>query len=182
MGKNLERDFTISETGNWNVADSFAKIKIMTPIANCDVYEDIALHGHSNFMEELAYLNVPVDELRVSGLKRLIHELIKLAKNTKFAMKMQGTEKEMNKLIEHLNKIKDGVFPHTYRKVTDQRDNSSTLKINLALFDKTLLVVSEIKSDINKPLNKNHLIFVDKEEFDPREFKNRIKDRIENKG
>ena len=50
------------------------------------------------------------------------------------------------------------------------------------LFNKTLELVSEIKADINLPLNKNHLIFVDKEEFDPAMFKKKLKDRIINKG
>ncbi len=177
-----EESYEKSETGNWNVADSFSKIKIMVPLTNCDIYEDIALYGYSNFLEELASLGIPIDELRILGLKRLINELIKLAKNCRFAMKTDGTKKDISDILKKLHKIKDNIFPYTYIKVMDQRDNSSVLKISPTLFEKTLFLVSEIKSDINTPLNKNHLIFVDKEEFDPREFKKRIKNRIINLG
>lgn len=178
----LEESYETSETGNWNVADSFSKVKIMTPIANCEIYEDIALYGYANFLEELGNFRISVDELRISGLRRLINELIKLGKNCKFVMKKEGTKEELSKILTRLHKIKDDIFPNTYLQIRDQRDNSSTLQIHPALFERTLFLVSEIKSDISTPLNKNHLIFVDKEEFDPREFKKKIKERIINKG
>ncbi len=170
-----------SDTGNWNVADSFAHAQIMAPIALCSTYGDIALYGHADFLEELNNFGLSTDELRISGLNRLINELIKLGENCKFAMKIKGTKEEIKKMLEQLYKIRDKIFPGTFTKTIDQRDNSVTLKCADS-FKKTLELVSKIKSDINIPLNKNHLIFVDKEEFDVRDFKKRIKDRIINRG
>lgn len=180
--KDSESDYMISETGNWNVADSFAKIKIMKPLALCDVYEDVALYGYESFVEELVNYGVPVDELRIRGMKRLLHELIRITKNTKFAMRKPGTKKELEDLGKKLYKIRDEIFEHVYQIFTNQAHGTSGVEIVEPLFSKTLEALSKIKADINFPLNKNHLIFTDKEEFDPKAFKDRIRDRIVNKG
>ena len=60
--------------------------------------------------------------------------------------------------------------------------NEKRTSINLELFEKVLKQILEIKSNINEPLNKNHLIFTDREEFDPSAFKKSLKDRMVNRG
>lgn len=180
--KNPEGDYVISETGNWNVADSFSKIKVMVPLATCDIYEDIARYGYDSFFEELDNVSIDKDELKIRGLDRLINELIKLAKNTRFAMKKEKTQEEMKTLEKHLYKIRDKILPFATKTSVNHRDNTKSVKIDKKIFNRILEAVSEIKSDMNNPLNRNHLIFTDKEEFDPIAFKNRIKDRIINRG
>lgn len=177
-----EEDFTISETGNWNVADNFSKFKIMKPMINCEIYEDVARYGFDSLLQELMNHDVNVEELRLGGLKRLINELIRLINNTLFAMKKPGTLTEMENIKTKLIKIRDLIVPHSYFKFTNQSTRASGIKIEVKLFEKILEAVSQLKSDINKPLNQNHLIFVDKEEFDPKAFKERIKERIITKG
>ena len=49
-------------------------------------------------------------------------------------------------------------------------------------FNKVLEIVFEIKSAINFPLNRNHLIFTDREEFDPHAYKKAMKERMTHKG
>lgn len=175
-------DYVISETGNWNVADNFAKIKIMLPLENCDVYEDIALYGHSSFFDELINSDIDSDELRVRGLQRLINELIKLGKNARFAMKKTDTEARLLGLQKQLYEARDTLLPKTFSRYINQGNGTRGIKVNESIFSKVLEIVSEIKSKMNSPLNENHLIFTDKEEFDPRAFKDRIKDRMINKG
>lgn len=180
--KSFSNESTISETGNWNVADTFAHKKIMDPLNNCDFYERIAIYGYDSLPEELMFLNVPIDELRVKGLNRLINELIMLCKNCMFAMKKDKTKENLETLQKNLEIILDKLFPLTYSIKTDQSNHTNFTKINKPIFDRVLQTVSKIKSEINTPLNRNHLIFTDKEEFDPRAFKDRIKDRMINKG
>lgn len=180
--RQTDEKYMTSETGNWNVADSFAKVKIMMPLMKCDVYEDIALNGHEDFFDELVNIGVPTDELRIRALKRLINELIKLTKNTKFAMRRDKTKEEMEGLKKKLYNIRDNHFNKTFKQRSDQREGAIFLKIDKPLFEFILEEVSEIKSEINIPLNKNHLIFTDREEFDPRAFKERLKERIVNQG
>lgn len=181
-GRQSDEKYMTSETGNWNVADSFCKVKLMAPMIKCETYEDIALNGHEDFVDELLNIGVPTDELRVRALRRLINELIRLAKNAKFAMKMKTTQRDLEDFKNKLYVIKNRFYPKTFRKVYDQGIGVNSLKINPEIFDYVLEEVSKIKSEINTPLNKNHLIFVDREEFDPVAFKNRIKDRIVNRG
>lgn len=180
--RSAEGDYVISETGNWNVADMFSKVKIMKPLENCDLYEDIAMYGHDSFFQELIYAEVGTEELKFRGLKRLINELIKLAKNARFAMRREKTKEDLKKFEEKLFKIKNEILPKTTKAFKDDSQNISGMRLIEPLFTKTLEVVSEIKSDINIPLNKNHLIFTDKEEFDPIAFKNRIKARMMEQG
>lgn len=180
--RSSDGDHIISETGNWNVADSFSKIKVMGPLIKCDIYEDVALYGFESLFEELTNYDVPVDLLRFKGLSRLIDELIKLAKNTKFAMKKENTKKQLNHMRKSLERIKKDILPFCYSEFIDDSTESRGIKIREPVFSKILYLVSEIKSEMNIPLNKNHLIFTDKEEFDPRSFKNKIKDRMVNKG
>jgi len=177
-----KEDGIISDTGNWNVAEIFARIKIMRPMENADLYEDIALYGFDSFFAELIDTNISTDELRIRGIIRLNNELIKLCKNVMFAMKKDKTEKDLKDLVKSLVTIRDEILPKIYKKIQDQNIGITTLKINESVFHRALEILIEIKSKINLPLNKNHLIFTDREEFDPSAFKQKLKDRIVNKG
>lgn len=180
--RQTDEKFMTSETGNWNVADSFSKIKIMGPMIKCEAYEDIAINGYEDFADELMNVSVSTDELQIRALRRLINELIRLAKNTKFAMKRDKTAKDLDVIKNRLELIRDKIFPATFKKCVDQSSGIDFLRINKDIFYLALDKVSEIKSDINLPLNRNHLIFTDREEFDPKAFKERIKQRIINQG
>ena len=173
----------VSDSGNWNVADSYAKEKIMKPLIKCDFYEDIARFGSESILEEFMGYNLPPnDVVRIKALNRLFSELIRLINNSKFALNAAGTKEEIlvyKKQIESLKKI----TPQLIKVQYNQNENKRTVKISdEALFISTLDILGEIKSKINEPLNKNHLIFTAKEEFDPREFKNRLKERMINQG
>ena len=178
--KDAVDDYMISESGNWNVAARFSEIKIMIPLAKCDVYEDVAKFGYVDLFEELMNYGIPPETLKLSALNRLINELIKIAKNCRFAMKKQGTKTQLEELEKRLYIIKK-VFPLIYKTTFNQISKTSQTKLN-SFFPEILERVLEIKAEINDPLNKNHLIFTDKEEFDPKAFKDRIKNRMIDQG
>ncbi len=174
MGKrDSDEGFMISETGNWNVAAEFSKEKIMKPMVRCEVYEDIAAFGYEDIFEELMSYGMPQEQLRLSGLKRLIHELRKICKNCRFAMKKSGTKEKLEDFEKKLNIIKR-ISPLLYKKSYNQITKISTIRIEEVLFSEILERLSEIKADLNDPLNKNHLIFTDKEEFDPIAYKKQV--------
>lgn len=179
MAKRDSDDYLISETGNWNTAAEYSKIKIMKPLDFCDVYENIAIFGFDSLLEELRGFNFDKNYLRIVGLQRLVRELLKITENAKFAMKKPGTKEALQKLKDQLERIWK-IIPTLYKTV---RTQSREIKIKLdPNFDKVLNSVLEIKTEINIPLNKNHLIFVDKQEIDPREHKKRIIEDSINKG
>lgn len=183
-----EEGYNVSETGNWNVASDYSKIKIMKPLILADIYEDVAFFGYSDFMEELQNLNIQPEVLKINGMKRLIRILIRLIDNTLFAIKERKMDKKENKgdklelknykqklikiekLIPYLSEIQTNSIKKTHKVILKKE------------YYQVLAGIVEIKSLINEPLNRNHLIFTDKEEFDPREFKNRIKERMVNRG
>ncbi len=171
----------ISETGNWNVASDFARVKIMTPQSKCEYYEDIAIFGSDTIIEELMSYTIPNDLVRFTGLKRLVRELIKLCKNTRFAMKREGTKDELDEYEKSLIKIKK-VLPLLFFMRRDNVNRTEELEIIPEKFNKVLEIVLEIKASINIPLNKNHLIFTDKDEFDPNAYKKLMKERMIGRG
>ncbi len=171
----------ISDSGNWNVASDFARVKIMIPLAKCDYYEDIAKFGTESIIEELMGYEIPNDIVRYTGLKRLVNELIKICKNSKFAMKKANTKKDMKDYEDKLKQIIK-VLPKLITIRSNNINKTRQLLIDQDKFDKTFDIVLEIKSSINFPLNQNHLIFTDKEEFDIRSYKKEMKDRMVNRG
>ena len=171
----------ISESGNWNVASDFARVKIMIPLAKCDYYEDIATFGYESIIDELMGYSIPNDFVRYTGLKRLVKELIRICKNSKFAMKKAKTKDDMKSYEKELEKIKK-ILPILVNMKKNHATKTEELRIIPEKFEKVLHVVLEIKSGINFPLNQNHLIFTDKEEFDPHAYKNAMKERMTNRG
>lgn len=174
-------EMIISDTGNWNVASDFARIKIMVPLAKCDYYEDVAKFGSESIIEELMGFQIQDDFVKYTGFKRLINELLKICKNSKFAMKKGKTKETLGDYEKELKRIKNVL--HLLVKVTKNDINKTReLKIIPEKFDKTLEIVLDIKSSINTPLNQNHLIFTDKEEFDIRAYKKSQKERMTERG
>jgi hypothetical protein len=177
MPKKEDGETVISETGNWNVADTFSKTKIMRPLILCDFYEDVARFGYESLIEELMNFQAPPNDIiRIKAIQRLIQELIRLIDNAKFALKKPGTREKALEYRSFLKKIEKEI-PNL------ANINNKQISISdLDLFNSFLEKISEIKSKINEPLNRNHLIFTDKEEFDPLAFKQRLKHRMVEQG
>lgn len=175
-----EEGYNVSELGNWNVANEYSKKKIMKPLDLCDLYENIAKFGYDSIGEQLMQFGVPTDDLRLMGFNRLVDELLKLISNAKFAMKVKGTLGEIEKLEEYLEKIKMTI-PTLSMKI-NKRGKIQITKIHEEKFNKVLALVLKIKSTINDPLNKNHLIFTDKPKFDPQKHKQQLIESATTKG
>lgn len=171
MGGKREDGYNVSELGNWNVASDYSRLKIMKPLDFCDHYENIARFGYDTMIEQLENFGVPLDTLKLIGFERLVNELIKLCDNSMFAMKSGGTKKEL-KGIEDKLKIIRKIIPTLSKTINKQK--SKVITIIPEKYYKVLDIVADIKSKVNEPLNKNHLIFTNKEEFDPKAYKEQI--------
>jgi len=174
-----EDKYNVSELGNWNVASEFARIKIMKPLDYCDHYENIARFGYDTLIEELENFGVPLDTLKLIGFERLANELLKLCGNSKFAMKVGGTRTELEDLEKELQTIKK-IIPFLSKTIKKQRKQKLILEKDK--YNKALDIVIKIKSKLNEPLNKNHLIFTDKLEFDPQAYKKQIIEGAKTRG
>ncbi len=176
-----EEGYNKSDTGNWNVASDYARLKIMKPLFNCDIYENIAKFGYDSLEQELLNYGVPTESLRLMGLDRLIHELLKLIQNSKFAMKKGKTRETMDEFEEILVTILKYTPKISTIKVNQVRKTRET-KIDEKVFSLILNKVLDIKAKVNEPLNKNDLIFTSKEEFDPVAYKKIIFEQATTRG
>lgn len=170
----------MSETGNWNVASEYSKLKIMKHLYESDEFQTIATFGTSSFIEELQ-MNVNPDYLKIKAFRRLVNALIMLIDNSLFAIKQPGEVKTLEKYRKQLVRIFE-IIPSLFKTSRNQITKTSQLKIDKEKYDPILKMVIDIKREINKPLNKSDLLFLDKEEFDPREFKKQIMDSITSRG
>ena len=122
------------------------------------------------------------DLIRIKGLKRLVRECIRLTKNVKFACKKKGTREKVLEYYVVFRKL-EKVLPTLIQITRNKINNTSSISIvDEILFEDFIEKITDVASKLNEPLNKNHLIFTDQEEFDPRAFKENIKNRMINKG
>lgn len=174
-----EEGYNISELGNWNVASDYARLKIMKPLDFSDHYENIARFGYDTLIEQLENFGIPLDTLKLIGFERLLNELIKLCGNVKFAMKVAGTAKKLEDLEKELIKVRK-IIPLLSKTIKKQKGKEVVLKNEN--YYKILDYVVEIKAKLNEPLNKNHLIFTDTKEFDPKAYKKQIMEGVTTRG
>jgi hypothetical protein len=176
-----EENYNISDTGNWNVASKFSELKIMRPLFLCDEYAEIAEFGTSSLIAELEN-PYPDDMLKIKGFQRLINKLILLIDNAIFAIKSSKSDVESLKTYKDQFKTIKKIIPSFTKTSFNQRLHTSNIKLNHEEYEKALEIVLQIKSEINTPLNRNHLIFVDKEEVDVKELKQKIIDDVTSRG
>lgn len=180
-GEDYNNAGAVSESGNWNVADKFSKVKIMLPLAKCEQYEDLAVFGYESIIDEFMQYNnvaIPIDVIRMKGLNRLVKELLKICSNTKFAMQKHGTKDELEGIEKKLKAINQ-ILPALYTFKVNQVRKTKELVLDQDKFSKILDKVINLKSDLNNPLNKNDLIFIgSKEGFDPRKAKKELLKRM----
>lgn len=172
-----EEGYNVSDTGNWNVASDYSRIKIMKPLDFCDHYENIARFGYDTLIEEIENYGVPLDELKLIGFSRLINELIKICGNVKFAMK-GSTSKTLEDLKNKFIEIRS-LTSALSKTIKKQKKRIVVLNNN---YYKTLDIIIGLKAELNEPLNQNHLIFTNKEEFDPKEHKKKIMEEAKTRG
>lgn len=167
-----------SEAENWNVAGDYARLKIMKPLYLADEFELIATFGTVSFFDEMR-INVNRNVLKIRGFKRLVRCLLMVINNSLFAIKNDRQKLlDLKEELERINKI----IPLLTTKQVNQVRKTSEIKLIEDKYDSILDRVIEIKAEINGPLNKNHLIFTQREEFSIKAFKNPIKERMIGKG
>ena len=163
-------DFT--ESGNWNVAADYVKLKIMKHLYLADEYELTAIFGTGEMVDEF----ITNEQMKVVGrlkaLKRLRKTLDIIINNTIFAVKKDDKPK-LEDLYKELTKW-DRAMIFCEIINYDMRTKSKTIKINETVFKKVLDGLIKIKKDLNEPLNRANLIFTEVEEFDPDKFKAEI--------
>ncbi len=178
MFKKREEGYNVSESGNWNVASDFSRLKIMKHLHLSDIYSNIATFGYDDLYGELP-IDSSIDSNKIMGFERLLECLITLIDNSYFAVKKD--REILEELKKELVRIK-GITNLLFKIKKDQIKKTQKLVIDYKNYIIVLNRVKELKSKINEPLNKNHLIYTDKEEFDPQQYKKDIFDAATSRG
>lgn len=173
--KNID-SIDLSETGNWNVASDYTKLKIMKWLFFADEYEVIATFGSSDMLEEYEIDDKMQIMNRIKSLKRLVKTLELIIRNTIFAVK-SSDKATMTNSLKLIEKVK-GIIPVTYKLLTDPRSHQTKYKIEEKKFEHVLDILIGIKTEINEPLNKADLIFTHREEHDIKKIKEALKKEL----
>jgi len=151
-------------TQAWNVADGYAKIKILRLIIQLDLDEEIAMFGRKDEFDMTPDEQIP--KKRVDAFEKYIFHLNQLIGNCKFAIEKGGfDEKEVNLLVERIGNVEevsDGIADMTTNDVTKVDE----LRINERHFKKCCNVLRKIKDELNFPINNAGLIFKNSDELD----------------
>lgn len=166
----------MSDTGNWNVAGDYTRLKIMKLLYYLDEYETIAKFGTSEMVEEFVIDDATKNQARMKAIKRFVRTLLLLIGNTKFALKKEDKPifDEWKETLKRLEKV----LPMLETRITNQVRKTTEIKINEEKFNCVLDILIEIKENINEPLNKADLIFTYRDEFDPDEYKAAVKRKL----
>ena len=165
-----------AESGNWNTAENYSKIKIMNLLAISDEYEELAEFGSLSLQDEIFNKNL-TEEIKIRAFRRLINHLIRVCSNSYFALK-EPERYKLRAITTELKGMREEI-PEFMSVIKDSVNNRQIIKIN-DLYNIKLERISEIKRDINIYLNEGDLIFIHKDKFDAKDFKKKIfQDAIE---
>ena len=150
---------TPSDDGNWNGAKRYSDVKILGLLETIDKYEIIARIGFSNPDEVSKNSNIDklkLGYLKFQGFKFLVDTLLQLIRNTKFALGNYAGD--IDSYFKKLTIIQNVI-------ISEIEENVSSNKLDLPEdYNDILFIVEDIKCKINTPLNKNNLIFLNRQE------------------
>ena len=166
------KDEDVGESSVWNDAKNYVGGKIHKWLILIDDYESLATFGCSGLYNDVFLRDSNLkNTARIQALKRLIHAIKTLIRNTKFAIK--STDKP--KLIEHTERLNKILKVVPLLKIETKRGNKITeLNINESLFEKIIDEIHGIIDDVNVEINKAGLIFTQSEEMDIEKMKENL--------
>ncbi len=174
-----DKDIEDVTKGNWNIAGSYTREKILKWLIQIDYFQTISTFGYSNIESDVFIRDDNLKNAsRLYGLRRLIHSLLSLIRNTKFAVK-KDDRTSFGEYSERLLKIEK----HLFRLRLEKKRGQRTVELNIEekLFDKIMEEITTMVDNINYKLNLAGLIFTPEEEFDIKEIKQGYKEKFINR-
>lgn len=159
----------ISETGNFNIAKGYAFGMIYEPIKKMNYYYELAKFGTDDIVESFLTTPEMKDKCRIEAMQRFIHSAKILISNTMFALKNEKDKENLNEIRKAFDSI-EKMLPLIELKTFNQRDKRVYSRIDEVQFNKIYPICYKLKEEVVKPLNRNDLIFINPEEFDPDEY------------
>jgi len=160
------------ESSVWNDAKNYVGGKIHKWLILIDDYETLANFGFVNLESDIYIKDLNLrNTARINSLKRLIHAIKSLLRNTKFAIKIDDKPKfdEYSKRLDKIEKV-------IYKLKIEKKRGSRIVELNIdeEFFEKIMDDIHKMIDDINVKLNKAGLIFAQYEEFDIEKMKKNL--------
>lgn len=174
--KNIAGFMDFVDTGNWNVAQSYAQIKIMKQLELIDIYERIAECGTNEFIEEFIIDEQTKNKSKLMGLDHMAFHLMVLIENTDFGLK-EKYKIDTDSMYNDIKLLKESI-PRARIEKINQRDKKRILTINYEVFNFIFERLRKIKMILNTPLNKSNMIFMNPEDLNEDELKEKYIDEI----
>lgn len=161
------------ESGNWNLADYYSKLKIGRHLVEIDNLIELAAFGTNDLVQEFI-IDEPTKQIaRIHALERLHKKLSLVVNNTLFAIKKKEDKIKLKYYSSVIEKISP-LLAHTKKKkiIHSYSGRSESIVINEKIFSRVLLILERVHRDVLDILNKSDLIFASMEDFDPEKLKN----------
>ena len=152
------------ESSVWNDAKNYVGGKIHVWLMKIDIYEELATFGFKEIDQDILIKNsILQSTARIKAMKRLIHAIQTLIRNTKFAVD-KTSRGLFDEHRQRLKKIEKSLFK---LKIEKKRGSKIIeLSVDEVLFEKMMDELNEIIDDINQKINRAGLIFSQSEDFD----------------
>lgn len=165
------------ETKAWNNAKNYAELKIMKFLILADDYETLATFGVNELMQEFQASKQERDLIKLRALYWLNSTLLTLVSNTTKLVKTKYRQ-EMKNYKLYLYKLKEVIEIFDEDSKIKKRDGKIVYQIDEYKFSLILRLLSEIKENINDPLNKSELIYTSADDYDPVKIKEEIMNNL----
>ncbi len=173
-----------SDTGNWNIAENWSNEMIFKPFYEASQYLTIAKNGTSDIEEDFLFDEQTKIRSRINAIgwardkiEQGIRQSLFAIRNPSDITKVKGFLKEIIDL-EVPDKQTNKSPINLIENVLIDR-NKQKIEINEEAFIIVYNCLKRIFTEVIEPMNKSDLIFNFREQFDPEDFKNKIKERFE---
>lgn len=184
MGKSgVHNPYDISETGNWNNAKFYAGL-LAHHIANILDYREICYFGSNDLMMEMMSDEQSQTRAKIKALYRWIKTEQFLIKDSMFAIKSGKIDRdklnEYSKVLVQVEKM----YPliKSEQIVDGYNGRMRIIKINESEYRKIINILDALHELILDPLNKNDLIFLGSDDYNPFEAKQKLMKELSEKG
>jgi len=178
----MASNFEHSESGNWNVAESWSTLMIFKPFNDASKYLTMAKRGCNDIEEEFIFDEKTKIQTRLSSIKWARDKIEEGIINSMFAVNT-GDLVVVKKLLDELRDLeikKEGQEKSPIEMIEKryQDRDKYNVKVDEEMFIIIYNCLKRIFEEVMFPLNRSDLIFMYKERFDKDQFKKNVIERF----
>lgn len=171
----MAKEFEQSETGNWNVADKWSDSMIFTPFREASDYLRTAHFGCSDLFEDFTFDETTKIAARIKSLKWAKYCIEQGIRQCLFAIRNKTDKDKLTEYLGDLEKYAEVIDSIEEIRIYGDEKKS---EINQEVFDFVYNALLKIYTNVTEPMNRSDLIFTHREDYDPKKFKESIKERF----